>query len=113
MKKIIFILFLIIALHSCNNYYEVYEFPYPEYLGLWKDTVSNVDFAFNQSEMYISLTKYQYWGIDDATTPKHLKLSNNLSTTERTFNILKEPYTEKYNTWMILEEYNFKYYLKK
>lgn len=112
MKNILIILFLI-SLTSC--YKETYEFPYNEYLGQWKDSISGVNFQFNQSELYIGQSKYQFWEIDNTVSPSQLTLTQEPQKPPvRIFDIIKKPYFDsKYVSRMVLKENSINYYLKK
>lgn len=111
--KNVFIILSLVLLTSC--YKEVNEFPYPEYLGQWKDTISGINFQFNQSELLIGFSKYQYWDIDNTTIPPQLILTQEPQAPPvKTFNIIEKPYRDKkYQYRMVLQESSIKYYLKK
>ena len=108
LKEILIILFLIFSLSSCE--FPIYEFPYPDYLGQWRDSISGIDFEFNQSELVIDGNKYQYWKVSHDS----LLLRKDPQTPPlRVFMVIKKPYLSPDYEWKMILNEDVRFYLKK
>jgi len=97
----------------CSCKMPIAEFPYPEYLGHWRDTTKlslDADWLFTQSELTIGLTRqYKFWKIENDT----LFMANDKNIVVRKMIIDKKPYPNAQYEWKMELYDTIKYYLKK
>lgn len=106
--KYFLIIFFSLFLFMCKPM-PIAEFPYSDYLGHWKDTISDIDWQFNQTEIQIDLIEYNFWKIKNDT----LLMSNDINFIEKKYFVVKKPYLSSKYKWKMELSDTINYYLEK